>query len=61
MKTETLAMLVLAALAAFILATIALRLHQGRCHFGGGRLGMNCSYPAAWGAAGAPRRPLSRP
>jgi len=61
MRPQLVAGLMLAALAVFLIATVAERMREGRCHPRGGRFGMDCSYAPAWatgnGSAKAPIRP----
>jgi len=44
MRPQTLALLVLAGLAAFLVVTVTTRMHQGRCRPGGARGGINCTF-----------------
>ena len=52
-RDQLIAGLALGAVALFAAFTIATRYHEGRCHVGGRRGGLDCSYPAAT----APTRP----
>jgi hypothetical protein len=45
-RTQVFALVVLAAIALYVVATVATRMHDGRCAVGGGvRRALDCSYP----------------
>jgi len=56
-RENGIAVVVLAIVALFVVVTVATRMHEGRCRFGFGRRGLDCTYPASsapkahpWGA-----------